>query len=360
MAILESVYDKLHVKIKNKEGADMKIPVKVLLASLLFFFPLTSSLAETWKEKIEQLRQVDEAADTAIVFYGKVKDQNGQPVAGAKIKAELMHFSLNALYFVGESDVTAETDNNGNFTFQNLKGKELSVASIKKDGYEFVAGENPNKNFIYVSARQEEKFTPLIGNPIVFILHKKNDPGLVILKDCQMILKPIWEGFEIDLFKGFKDPLTKVVKEKIKSDIIISIVPALDPGVFTVDISAVGENNGLIEKSGDLHVAPDGGYQPSITYTITKGQETKKTIYHKGRNSKVYSRLEISLKPIETGISVRAEFFVNIEGLKNTEWDFDFTEKQVGIKMGKNIEYGSREYREAISTILSNAIQKNP
>jgi hypothetical protein len=339
----------------------MKMQVKVLLTLLLLiFFPLTISFAETWKEKIEQLRQESEAADTAIVFYGKVKDQNGQPVTGAKVKGELMHFSLNALYFVGESDATAETDTNGNFTFQNLKGKEFSIASIKKEGYEFIAGENPNRSFKYVSPRQEEKFTPIIGNPIVFLLHKKNDPGLVISKDCQMILKPIWEGFEIDLFKGFKDPLTKVVKEKIKSDIIISINPALDPGVFSVDISAVGENNGLIEKSGDLHVAPEGGYQPSMTYTITKGQETKKTIYHKGRNSKVYSRLEITLKPIETGIAVRAEFFINIVGLKNTEWDFDFTEKQVGILMGKNIEYGSREYREAISTILKTTIQKNP
>lgn len=261
MAILESFYDELHDKIREFGGDDMKIHIKSIMILLLLLFHQTISSAETWSEKIEQLRKEDEAADMAIVFYGTVRDQNGQSVAGAKVEAELIHFSLGALYFVGVSDVTVETDNNGNFTFQNLKGKELSIANIKKEGYEFVTAENPNRGFIYVSARQEEKFTPSPDHPIVFTLHKKNTPGLVILKDCQMILRPIWEGFEIDLFKGFKDPLTKVEKEKIKTDIIISFNPASNPGVFDVNISAVGKKNGLVEKSGDLHVAPDDGYQ---------------------------------------------------------------------------------------------------
>jgi uncharacterized GH25 family protein len=68
-----------------------------------------------------------------IEFYGRVVDQHGQPVPGAKVRgnAEIIERWMDQKW----DEHFTTTDSNGYFQFSGLHGQSL-VVSPSKDGYE--------------------------------------------------------------------------------------------------------------------------------------------------------------------------------------------------------------------------------
>ena len=62
-------------------------------------------------------------------FYGKVIDQHGNPVVGAKVSAE-----VNREFGPGGS-ATTQTDSDGLFQFTGLRGKALNITP-EKEGFQ--------------------------------------------------------------------------------------------------------------------------------------------------------------------------------------------------------------------------------
>ena len=316
--------------------------------------------AENYTGHNDQGLQSGASSDTAIIFYGKVIDQYGQPVARAKITGGKEYFSTFSVRFIGVETVKTETDDAGNFTFTGLLVKKLHMRSVEKRCHE-ASREMYEKTYSYDEGSEEPLFKPDPVKPVVFVLNRKCAPGLVENKKCRMLLRPIWEGFTVDLFKGFSDPLTKIPRDITGPDIRISIAQSQNQDSYTLEITAPGEQSGLADGNDSTpHIAPARGYVPQLVYACKKGQETKAVVYHKGRGGAVYSRLEIVLMPVSAGIRVNAELFTNIEGLKNTDSDRMYTQEEIGRIMGKKLSYGARGYREAVTDILQNTIEKKP
>lgn len=99
---------------------------------------------------------------TPISFYGKVVDENTNPVAGAEI-----HFVWTDLSQSGSSERTTTSDHNGLFSLQDVTGKALSV-QVSKQGY--YAYKNYPVGFFY--AGENENFVPDPASPVVFRLKK--------------------------------------------------------------------------------------------------------------------------------------------------------------------------------------------
>jgi hypothetical protein len=315
--------------------------------------------AESYGGKNDQAQQTGTSSDTAIIFYGKVIDQYGQPVARAKITGGKEYFSTYSVRFFGVETVKTETDDAGNFIFTGLLIKKLYIKSIEKRCHD-AAPESCVRSYSYDEGGKEPLFKPAPDKPVVFVLNKKCDPGLVANKKCRMLLRPIVEGFTVDLFNGFSDPVTKISKDGTGPDMRVSIAQGQNQDFYEMEIAAPGENNGLAEKEGEPHIAPDRGYMPALAYTFKKGAEAKAVLYHKGRGGRVYSRLEITIKPVSEGVRVNGELFTNIQGLHNTDFDRLYTEEEIGRITGKRLSYGARGYREAVTDILKNTIQKKP
>jgi hypothetical protein len=98
-----------------------------------------------------------------INFWGKVVDENNQPVAGAKVK-----FSWSDLSPTGTSEQKTTSDANGLFSLLNQKGKRLYVWVEKKGYYNFL--NSTRKDFEY--AAPYERFHPDQNSPVVFQLRK--------------------------------------------------------------------------------------------------------------------------------------------------------------------------------------------
>ncbi len=189
---------------------------KTISAVLCFFtgafFGLRCFCSRSYSEQNNLAQPTENSSDTAILFYGKVIDQNGRPVAGAKITAGREFFSTNSVRFIGVETVKAEADDDGNFVLTGLLVKRLYIRSIEKRCYEAPRAVY-EKSYSYDEGSKDPLFIPDRGKPVVFTLEKKCDPGVVDSKKSRMLMRPSSEGFTVDLFKGFSDPLMKIAKD---------------------------------------------------------------------------------------------------------------------------------------------------
>lgn len=320
------------------------------------FFACEVFAADTYSGHNNQAQPTGNSSDTAILFYGKVIDQYGQPVAGAKITAGREFFSTNSVRFFGVETVKAEADADGNFVLTGLLVKRLYFRSIEKRCYE-APRTVYEKSYSYDEGSKDPLFIPDRSKPVVFTLEKKCDPGLVDSKKRRMLMRPSFEGFTVDLFKGFSEPLMKIAKDETPPDLQVFIDQVPTEDLCHMLVTAPGRNNGLAEKEGESHMAPASGYGPSFLYTIDKNREAKAILYHTGRGGKVYSRLEISLAPASNGIMVTAELFTNIVGSRNTEFDSVYTEEEVCRLTGGRFNYGGPSYRKAVAGILEQTLR---
>ena len=65
-----------------------------------------------------------------ISFFGRIEDQNGQPVAGAKVVLQWTDLSQN-----GTSEKAVFSNEQGLFELRDVTGKRLAITQIDKEGY---------------------------------------------------------------------------------------------------------------------------------------------------------------------------------------------------------------------------------
>ncbi|MDD5201251.1 MAG: carboxypeptidase-like regulatory domain-containing protein, partial [Terrimicrobiaceae bacterium] len=101
-----------------------------------------------------------------INFYGKVIDQDGQPVAGAKVK-----FIWTNLSMEGSSQSETSSDGQGNFMLENKEGRFLQ-AFVTKPGY-YTAKQQNQDSFDYAGFWDKRYYEPNAEAPVLFRLRKQ-------------------------------------------------------------------------------------------------------------------------------------------------------------------------------------------
>jgi hypothetical protein len=126
--------------------------------------PVSRSNAVSFTEQQfrEQFERGGDEWRTPIAFYGKVVDENDQPVPNAQID-----FACNDLSAEGTSSYRATSDDQGLFSISGIQGK-LLTAKVSKAGY--YTSKRDNASFYY--AGQNENFVPDLSQPILFHLRK--------------------------------------------------------------------------------------------------------------------------------------------------------------------------------------------
>lgn len=106
---------------------------------------------------------------TPIEFYGKVVDQYGAPVEGARA-------SIGAAdNFRGPgSDYVKTSDSAGLFSIEGIRGAYLTVG-VSKEGYDYLQRKS-NGAFRYGKQDPSLRPAPTKDNPAIFVLRKKTQP----------------------------------------------------------------------------------------------------------------------------------------------------------------------------------------
>jgi hypothetical protein len=80
-----------------------------------------------------------------VCFYGRVVDQNTNPVPDVKIAVMVRHWHepdiLTFAYGAKEIRITAKTDKDGRFKLHGASGDVFDLEDVQKEGYELEPGQ---------------------------------------------------------------------------------------------------------------------------------------------------------------------------------------------------------------------------
>ena len=242
------------------------------------------------RERTNEIRQYMESQNKPIEFYGKVVDQDGSPLTGAKIAGRVHRIKVIFPAPWGAEDqyiaFKKTTDLDGRFEIRGETGTSFGVV-ISKDGYE------PE-----IEARSFNPSSGSFDNPVVFKMWSTNIHEQLITGEKSFEIQPDGKAHVIDLAKG-------AMVENGAGDLKIWIqytnqVTRGQLYDWSAGIEVV--NGGLLEEPYGtvMYSAPADGYTPLFLFQqqIKGGQSGEigdHSFYLLLKNGQVYGRMSINL-----------------------------------------------------------------
>jgi hypothetical protein len=269
-----------------------------------------------WNEQMDRDRLFE--WKMPISFFGKVVDQDDQPVVGAKIVLQWTDMSDN-----GTSEQTLFTDSAGRFQLTGVSGKRLAVTQLFKDGY-YRANKGIQTSFEYAAFFEPIYHQPDENNPVVFRLRKAGEiPNELVARETMMGIAPTGQPHYIDLQTTRKS-------SEAQADFAVRITRTAPKEQNRYDWSAIieGVNGaGLIESDDEfMFEAPQKGYKPAYSYQFAESSpdwesNLKRKYYVEAEGGQVYGRLEIEFLPkYQNTAAIAVRFFVNPTGSRDLEY----------------------------------------
>jgi hypothetical protein len=231
------------------------------------------------------------AYSTPIAFYGRVVDETGNPVSGAKIKFGTADNPL------GDGSYHYQiSDQAGRFELRGAQGLGVAVW-VSKEGYYTMEGAR-GRNFVYGgSPGVHDPVNPTFENPAIFVLKKIGEAALLMHVPRKSI-KVLKDGtpVEIDLSTG----RTVVGKGHLRVEVWTANqdINGLGRYAWRARVSVPG--GGLIERLGEYAFeAPEAGYTPAFEASMEANAQPWRDGFQKeffvkletGQFARVYLRL---------------------------------------------------------------------
>lgn len=244
-------------------------------------------------------------------FYGKVIDQDGNPLVGVSVVGELV---LNDGTYGGiqTQKHNATTDNGGLFEFTGLHGARFGII-LSKPGYQ-----NEWKNDAYQNPNGGQS-SP--ADRAIYRMWSTNIHEQLVTGRKSFSIKPDGRSYVIDLAEG-------TIAESGDGDLKVSIKYATQvvrgqTYGWSCEIVPVG--GGLLEEADlnkSMYVAPPEGYTPSfqLQQQIKGGQSGSigtRRFYVKLKNGQEYGRITIEMDaPYNDQVPgrVRVQYALNPSG----------------------------------------------
>lgn len=251
-------------------------------------------------------KKVEEAKgnEDVVEYYGKVVDQFGDPVAAASVKVHIIQFSITPTAPIALDLVT---DSAGCFgvvpgdkVLGTIRGTSLSVAAIRKDGYDDCRNEWPDTYITYLKNRPN-RYHAEKAKPVIYRIRKRGIVEAFLFQEISLKFQvPVSEsdkaiGYDFvqrgrirDVTKPAGDDAARVCDLQVKATF------NTNNATWTAILSPGDTNGGIIVSDQLLYEAPDTGYQPEYTFTPEDRKPVKaKYVYLKSRDPAIYTRLEI-------------------------------------------------------------------
>jgi len=268
--------------------------------------------------------------DTKVRFWGKVVDQDGKPVEGAKIAAFVVTLRM-VKYKDGYREfsiLTAKSAADGTFLLEGADGFTLVIQYLGKDGYVLPSAYQEGARFngakysyfYKTMGGQENLFHPNPSEPVIFHLWKLNKPEPVRIIEARGSGPKVKVG----------TPPTPV----LFSNISVTDIGSVEAPQWEVTVSALEADDGVI-KADPLDIfmfqAPESGYTHSITFRYgldgpgaTIGEPCALVrFYVRSKRGRWYSAEECAFfAPDEEGLQVpKIRTWTNPNGSRNLEHD---------------------------------------
>ena len=263
-----------------------------------------------------QVQQAVARRNIPVSFFGRLIDQDGNPVSGVKISVSVLHLELTATTIDRTIHLGSESDLAGRFEIQGATGDGFDVDYIGKTGYQ-------------LSPKTPNHFSPINGsaeNPVIIRMWRKLESAQLISQDKDTRIPYDGTPVVFDLLAGQKnvggssgDLRVTLIRNPL------DITTSRRGFEWHATIEAL--NGGLIQSDDDfMYEAPIDGYQPRIQIDMPANAAKWASIYGisffaKTRDGQVYSRVRFefrvdSLKP-QTGFTITSA--ANPNGSRNLQ-----------------------------------------
>ncbi len=231
--------------------------------------------------------------DVPIVFYGRLEDQFGNPVASAQIAASVRIYNGTQS---GVDRFSVASDANGYFQIDHGKGENLGLMP-SKDGYVLVA---TNTAFKY-SFMYQDHYTPNQNHPTVIKMWKLQGAEPLLGIDSRYKLYYTNAPLHFDLMAG------KVVSSggdlSLKVTRSAGVISGRNRLDWSVRVEAVG--GGVMkysEQEALILLAPESGYNSNEDLFFSTNAPFKwfggfnQGFFLMSRNGQVYSKLGLTFR----------------------------------------------------------------
>lgn len=230
-------------------------------------------------------------------------------------------------------------------------GNLVFVGRIIKRGYEYGLKNNPS-GFEYAAPIERDRHKPNRNKPVVFTMRKKEPPTLVIPGDFSRGLDSKGTEYELDLLERVLIQAGKLGKysEKEHADLRIKATLSNDGSSYAVTFTSPDKKSGILVREDLLYVAPAEGYAPRQTITVSIPGKVEKHLYVKGRQGRLYSRLDIIISSNEgKNIGMNIKSWSNPTGSRNVDFDEDLYGQELDRVMverkRRNVEREERKLK---------------
>jgi hypothetical protein len=284
-------------------------------ASQIIQPPLTNSIpVVSNRVNTNEIRQYMESQNVPVAFYGKVVDQDGNPISGADVKGEVLHVKVMTPAPFGAADeiisIDEATDSGGQFQVLNVSGRSFDLDSIQKDGYEVEADNCPHV-FAVTSGG--------LDNPVIFKMWSTNVHKQLITGSDKFPIVPDGRPYYIDLMKG---EISRNQSGDLR--VWVKFPQQTELGQYYDWSCEIDALDGGLQPSDSysMFAAPVDGYVPtfSLQQKIRDGQRGSigdRKFYITLDNGKMFGRMQIDLiAPFNAGIPgmIRLSYAIDPSG----------------------------------------------
>jgi hypothetical protein len=263
-------------------------------------------------DRLHKLEMAVAAKNVAIQFWGRVIDQDGQPLPGVRVVMSARKW--HSLPEVGATHAKVEriTDSGGSFEIEGVSGDVLSREILEKPGYRL--SQNAPISFSY--GQSPEPFNANPREPIVFRMWKSDPVAGLISRRKLWGVVPDGRVYTFDLLDD-----TKVEGEQRVGDLRVRMIrPATvgprDKFEWTLEIQGI--NGGLVETHDEFQFrAPESGYVSSLAIKMDPANADwtsvlKRAFYLSSRAGEVFAVVRLEAIPDYNDRSA-----INIEAIIN-------------------------------------------
>lgn len=270
--------------------------------------------------ELQIMERFVEKKNIPVNFYGKVIDQDGQPVSNVRVVMHVRHPAYSPI--VGLTTTypikNTLTDTAGRFDWTSgVEGDVLSVESISKDGY-------------LLSPKASNAFSPATGsfeNPVIIRMWKLGESANLISQDKDARIPYDGTPVVFDLLTGQKGSSNSAGDLRVTLIRNPLNIASGYRNAFEWHATIEAIDGGLIQSDDDfMYEAPEDGYQPKIQIDMPTDANKWANIYDisfyaKTRGGQVYSRVKLefrvdSPKP-QTGFTITSA--ANPSGSRNLQ-----------------------------------------
>lgn len=274
--------------------------------------PVAPSMAEQSREPDAEASLL-ELFMTSIEFYGKVVDENGNPVAGATAKMSVADKPIT-----DGAKYTATSDGSGLFSLTGLRGGAVSV-TVTKEGYYSTAQSRGMVRFGKFRSDSDPP-TPTAGSPTVFMLRKMGETAPLVHTTERPIKVPKdGSPVQVDLATGQTTRQGSLTVKCWTNDQAKNA-----DGQYEWKCVLTVQGGGLIERTDPFTFeAPADGYSPSVELGPSAGKWSSRAErqYFVRLPDDRYARIHLRVRTGGEHFLVLESFLNPKPGSRNLEYD---------------------------------------